>query len=833
MGEVYRADDLELGQSVALKFLPQRVSGDPVALDRFRSEVRSARQIAHPNVCRMYDIGEVEGHVFLSMEYIDGEDLAHVLARMGRPSKEKSLEIARQLCLGLAAAHENGVLHRDLKPANIMIDGRGRVRITDFGLAGLVDELAEQQERVGTPAYMAPEQLEAGKVSVRSDIYSLGLVLYELFTGHRAFDTNNAAELKKLHSSGSFTPPSSVTHEMDPAVEGIIERCLEREPDQRPRSVYVVLGALPGTDPLAAALAAGETPSPDLVASAREKGALAPRWAVAMLATVVVLLGVLAVVQQRTMRDPVLGQDALSARATEIVRELGHELPTFTAGSLVVYEQFKTFVNRPGAPDWATVGRDSPLLYLYWRRWGASPLQAEEFHGPITSLADPRARPPGSVTIVLDAAGNLIELEVIPPAEAPTATTQPATEPDWSKALQFAGLEQAERQPAKSSRPVPAHCDCVVAWRTGRPLEDGGPRVFQAGAHHGRIVQVNTAWDWDPLGPIARAFSQKLGPREADLLPSLYFGAMNVLAVLLAWRNLRLGRGDHRGAIVMAFAVGVCYLLFELTGLPLHEFTFASLLDNLTDGRAIAHPLVHAFEAFLAYLAIEPYVRRIWPRSLIGWARLSQGRVRDPAVGRELLIGVFAALGFAGLMLVIGLAERWFGLRELDVVRARPDGLGNSARLGMSFSQELAITTLDTMYGYFFLAVVRLLTRRDWVSMIIAAALFTARQEAAGLVTGPFEWSLLWSDIAPALLGSLLTVFLLVRVGLIAGIMMLFAYRASELVPLTLNLSAPYAPQAMLGMAVIVLPALYGFWVALGGQPLFKDALLAEKPARA
>ena len=110
MGEVYRADDLELGQSVALKFLTERVAGDPIALERFRGEVRNARQIAHPNVCRMYDIGEVDGHVFLSMEYIDGEDLAHVLARMGRPSEEKDLEISRQLCLGLAAAHENGVI---------------------------------------------------------------------------------------------------------------------------------------------------------------------------------------------------------------------------------------------------------------------------------------------------------------------------------------------------------------------------------------------------------------------------------------------------------------------------------------------------------------------------------------------------------------------------------------------------------------------------------------------------------------------------------------------------------------------------------------------------
>jgi hypothetical protein len=138
MGEVYRADDLELGQSVALKFLPERVAADESWLRRFRNEVRTARQIAHPNVCRIYDIGEQAGHVFLSMEYVDGEDLSGVLRRLGRPSREKAIEIARQICLGLAAAHDNMVLHRDLKPANIMIDGRGRVRITDFGLAGFL-----------------------------------------------------------------------------------------------------------------------------------------------------------------------------------------------------------------------------------------------------------------------------------------------------------------------------------------------------------------------------------------------------------------------------------------------------------------------------------------------------------------------------------------------------------------------------------------------------------------------------------------------------------------------------------------------------------------------
>ena len=163
MGEVYRADDLKLRQPVALKFLPEALSKDPKKLERFLHEVRVARQVSHPNVCRVYDIAEADGQHFISMEYVDGEDLAVVLRRMGRPSKEKALQIARQLCAGLAAAHDKGVLHRDLKPHNVMIDGQGRVRITDFGLAGFAGDFIGKEVYAGTPAYMAPEQLTGGR----------------------------------------------------------------------------------------------------------------------------------------------------------------------------------------------------------------------------------------------------------------------------------------------------------------------------------------------------------------------------------------------------------------------------------------------------------------------------------------------------------------------------------------------------------------------------------------------------------------------------------------------------------------------------------------------
>src|SRR5690348_11841286 len=219
MGEVYRAEDLTLGQVVALKFLPEALAQDAAALARFHAEVRTARQVSHPNVCRVFDIGDADGTLFLTMEYVDGEDLASVVRRIGRLSQDKATEIARQICAGLAAAHERGVIHRDLKPANVMLDGAGKIRITDFGLAGIAATIKGAEVRAGTPAYMAPEQLAGREVSARSDIYSLGLILYEILTGKRAFEASTLPELIKLREQGTITNPSTLVRDLDPLIE--------------------------------------------------------------------------------------------------------------------------------------------------------------------------------------------------------------------------------------------------------------------------------------------------------------------------------------------------------------------------------------------------------------------------------------------------------------------------------------------------------------------------------------------------------------------------------------------------------------------------------------
>ncbi|MGH8030140.1 MAG: serine/threonine-protein kinase, partial [Arenimonas sp.] len=181
MGEVYRADDTRLGQAVALKFLPDAVARDAAMLERFYAEVRIGRQVSHPNVVRLYDLLEIEGHPCLAMEYVDGEDLSSLLARIGRLPAAKAVDIARDLCAGLAAAHDKGVIHRDLKPANVMIDGQGRARIADFGIAALAGSV-DASAFAGTPAYIAPELLRGEPATVRSDLFALGLVLYETCT---------------------------------------------------------------------------------------------------------------------------------------------------------------------------------------------------------------------------------------------------------------------------------------------------------------------------------------------------------------------------------------------------------------------------------------------------------------------------------------------------------------------------------------------------------------------------------------------------------------------------------------------------------------------------
>ena len=814
MGEVYRADDLELGQSVALKFLPAGVAANPAELARFRGEVRVARQIAHPNVCRVYDIGEADGHVFLSMEYIDGEDLSAVLRRMGRPTADKALEIARQVCLGLAAAHEAGMLHRDLKPANIMVDGRGRARITDFGLAGLAVELARAGQVAGTPAYMAPEQIAGGAVSVRSDVYALGLVLYELFTGRRAYTANNLTELRRLRDSGTLTSPSELARDIDPAVERLILHCLERDESARPASAYAVLGALPGGDPLAAALAAGETPSPELVANAGERGGMPPLFALGCVAATLVALTTCAAILGPQFRPLSKPTPELSVRASDLMLRTGAftTLPKHTAEGFAEFRPYLTYLREH--PD--TTLSPAGALH-FWRRWSRTPIEHLNLHAEIPTLSNPPGPGMGEAAVLLSPGGRLLGLLAIP---ADTTRSVRGGQPAWSEWLELAGFESASLVPTAPALPAPAVCDTTMAWRGVLPGGRDSVTV-QMGASRGRLVHFGLVERW---GASTASFTPRpdAASTAQDLFDLLLLAFLPLVgSVYFGFRNQRLGRGDWRGATNIALFVFAMNMLESISTTRLSEIGLVEAGWVWVSGKAFGHSLIHAVGMWFAYMAVEPYVRRLWPHLLVSWTRLISGRTRDPLVGRDVLIGVaagtlLAALGYAG-----GWAAPRLHLAQLPS-QLGPGMLNSVTSLSNAaclLSYAGSVCVLNTLESLVVILLLRLLLRNTFAAVAITILLIGG-SSAAGLAAD-FGWPI-------AIHYSIMVataIVVLMRYGLLAGVVTVFLGLILDTAVASFDFSAWYADRSLLVLAVIAALVTYGVVTALAGKSIFGDPL--------
>jgi serine/threonine-protein kinase len=237
MGVVYKARDRELDDLVALKMLKREMADDAGLLERLKSELKLARKITHPNVLRTFDFGDLGGLPYISMEYVRGVTLRYLLDSSGRLPYSAGLRLAKQLCAGLGAAHAQGVIHRDIKPENLILDNAGNVKLMDFGIARPVKRAAPGQTQagfvVGTPQYLSPEQLEGREVDQRADIYAVGVVLYEVFTGKRPFEAENPVQIILKHLNEPPAPPSTYWREIPPALERLILRCLEKDPAKR------------------------------------------------------------------------------------------------------------------------------------------------------------------------------------------------------------------------------------------------------------------------------------------------------------------------------------------------------------------------------------------------------------------------------------------------------------------------------------------------------------------------------------------------------------------------------------------------------------------------
>jgi serine/threonine-protein kinase len=766
MGEVYRADDLRLGQPVALKFLPESVDRDPARLTQLHTEVRMARQVSHPNVCRVYDVGEFSGHTFLSMEYVDGEDLSTLLRRIGRLQEDRAIEIARQICAGLAAAHDRGVVHRDLKPANIMLDGNGQIRITDFGLAGAAGEVL----RAGTPAYMAPEQVAGGEVTPRSDIYALGLVLYELFTGRRALEAATLAELIAKREQAAITLPSDLVRGLDDAIERVIMGCLEPEPARRPGSALAVAAALPGGDPLAAALAAGETPSPEMVAAAGTTGAISTRAAVIAAGALIAGAVAVALLYQHVLlinRVPLpKPPDALVDRAQEIVTRFGYgDQVRSTDAGLRNSLNWANYLSATSADPnrWAALHTPRPASLYLWYRTSPQLLVPIGTENTVTP-ANPPITVSGMTLTIVDTAGRLIQFTAIP-----DGTLAPMPGPtDWTRVFDAAALPISAFTPVTPESVPGMYADERQAWEGRLPERTDLTVRVEAAAYRGRPVSFTVTGPWNRPGrAIAPSFARRYNAVMSQITSFVMPGLM-LTGVLLARRNVKLGRGDRRGAFRAASAFFVLLMTAWLLG-DRHVAAFDLEIAILFT--AIGTALFGAALLWLTYLGLEPYVRRFAPDTLIAWTRLLAGSWRDPRVGRDVLIGVSAAILMTIIVGSHNLIPTLAGRPELMPMPIDP-GIFMKVRYPFAQLFDRAQDGLSSaMLGMAGYTAFYVLLKRRWLAIVAAVIVYTPVATDGLFYT---ETPLLDTAIGFAII----TVYVMViaRVGLLAGISLLITH---------------------------------------------------------
>jgi serine/threonine-protein kinase len=822
MGEVYRAEDLKLGHVVALKFLPISLQNDAAALAGFHAEVRNARQVSHPNVCRVYDIGEVDGQHFLTMEYIDGEDLASLLRRIGRLPADKALETAHQICAGLAAAHDCGLLHRDLKPANIMLDGRGRVRITDFGLALSSDDAQGRSETAGTPAYMAPEQIGKGEASVRSDIYSLGLVLYELFTGRLPYQATTPIEWRRAHLESSPRTPSSVVKDIDPVVEKAILRCLQKDPAQRPSSVRQAAAAFPGGDPLAAALAAGETPSPEMVAASGETEGLRPPVAWAVLAAVIVSITVVILLSAQDMlyrRVPLeKPPEALAEHARDVLQSLGYaEPPVDTAMGFFAGKDFLRYI----AEHDKSKGRWDHLetgAFVFWYRGSPRPLAAGNIFAdaPIMGSVwtnDPPLDVAGMTLVQLNPRGRLTQLIAVPSqVEEPVSMV---LLPDWAPLFSAAGLDLSKWPPTEPAWTSPIYSDSRAAWTGSLAERPNIPMRIEAAAYRGKPVYFELIGPWTRPSRM-EPYHETAGERVFLVIFIILFLAVLVGSAILARRNLRLGRGDRRGAFHVAAFVFVAWTAAWFFG--------AHHVPSFAEVRLFIEFLVWGCGwsgfTWLLYIALEPYVRRRWPATLVSWSRLLGGDVRDPLVGRDVLVGCLLCSSTTVLGSLLWFVPVWLGYPPAQPGWG-PDWQFLGARTMIAdISQIMIVAPIFWLAALFVLVLLRALLRKQSAAAVVWVILFTVFSTAQ-------------SQFAPsAVAGTLIffgrAVVCLIRFGLLTLVTNFVFYYVLGQYPLTTQGSAWYAGISLAAILFMAAIAAYAFYTSLGGRPIFGGAVLEE-----
>jgi F0F1-type ATP synthase assembly protein I len=716
------------------------------------------------------------------------------------------------------------VLHRDLKPANVMIDADGNVRITDFGIAGLIEEIRDEDVRAGTPAYMSPEQLAGRELTIRSDIYSLGLVLYELFTGKKAFDAPTLVQLLQLRNSDTTpTNPSTLISDIDPLVERAILRCIEKDPDMRPASAIQVAASLPGGDPLAAALAAGETPSPEMVAAASREGAMKPGVVAALLASVVIAFLAVVLLSDKVMLHRLVwlekSPEALKERARTVVRKLGvPESPADSTYGLGADGEVLSYVALTKPALMGQLANSQPALMYFWYRQSPRYLIPRNQNATRARSFDPPETVPGMATVYLDPMGRLLEFRSVPPQAEPTPSPNQSDvkQTDWTPLFEEAGLNLTSFTSQPSVRVPPVYSDSRAAWKGTFPNQPEIPITVEAASFKGKVVYFEIVGEWNQPGAM-QPFQQKLVFKILNIGLLIALVSLVIVAVLLAIKNLRGGYSDRKGGFRLAIYIFVVLMISWV--FRAHHYAADDEFGLFLTGVEFA--LFPTIVLWLCYVALEPYVRRWWPHRIVSWSRLLAGDFRDPLVGREILIGAVFGVAIAVIGFVKGLMPVWLG-------RPRTPGLVNlDTLLGLRESiGEFFYTTISYILliglSYMFVLVVlyMVLRRKDWLVSLVAWLMVTI---LLGLRGPSLMGNLLFSAII-----STLILLVATRFGLLALVASQFFLLLLTTFPMTTDFSVWYASSTIFALVAGLSVAAYAAYASLGGQQVFKGEILRQ-----
>lgn len=840
MGTVYRAEDLVLQQNVALKFLSGPLANHPVWIARLRNEVRLARTVTHPNVCRVHDIVESEGRWFISMEYIDGEDLASLLRRIGRPSTDKALDITRQVCFGLSAAHSAGVLHRDLKPANIMVDGQGQVRLTDFGVAALPGQIDAHDIRTGTPAYMSPEQITGRDVSIQSDLYVLGLVLYELFSGKPAFRAKSLAEYIELQENAQPEELSELVDGIPDGVVRAVESCLRKDPWERPASALMVAASLPGADVLAAALAADQTPPPELVAAASTHGRTFSRSR-AVLLTAVFFAAFIILKIGLPSRWDVLGTispEALAERSRRVLEDAG-----YARGS--AYEDFGYIDGEVQRPTWTelppTASAPRPLSLgaidpcaqwpVFWYRQSPLPLAASNVESVMFGSGhampeDPPHGRPGERIVMLDLSGRLLRFDAAPHDHdaAPTnvATTEEAAFESLLRAADFVPQEtKVDNIPSdhayadgrtyvwrqslrgdESEYPIVASGESFdhkpIRFAVGQPTSEQSAPATAAGA--------NALERWNRVDSAC----SPAATRKSILRLSTRILFLIVMAVSLpwAWRGYWTNRIDRNGGVRMALVVFVGQMAVVLLRIYASPTLYDGVLRLLL-GAVRAAGFAALSAAF--YVAVDLYARRYWPHMLVTWNRALLCKFADRDVRSHLALGACLGCFWALIANTERILVAALGLPEGSPLRG--ESIAEKLYGGRAlFAGYLDGATQAVLYGLLFLLLLvlaRSVVRRPLLAAVIVGLLLVPMIVPRGA-------NIFTSLIFLGLGGVAVCIWAMTRFGLLTIVTGLFVVYILNTTPMTVQLNSWYVGFSAFSLAIVAGLAAYG----LSAKPL-------------